>query len=103
MRLTAIDREVVEGMFLNLPGAFMPMRTRLDSPHRNGENWDQIFDQRNPQRGTTPINPGLVADNPSLRFMAQLHLAGRPRIGGRFRYNPGAGAPNGRVGGSWQR
>ncbi|MGH3885472.1 MAG: methyltransferase domain-containing protein [Pseudonocardiaceae bacterium] len=77
LRVTAIDSDVVEGAFLNLPGAFMPMRTRLDSPHRDGESWDQVFDQCNPQRGTTPVNPGLVADNRSLRFMAQLHLAGR--------------------------
>ncbi len=76
LRLSAIDPEVVEGTFLNLPGAFMPMRTRLDSPHRNGESWDQVFDHRNPQHGTTPVNPGLV-DNRSLRFMTQLHLAGR--------------------------
>lgn len=76
LRLTAIDRDVVEGSFLNLPGAFMPMRTRSDSPHRDGESWDQVFDQRNPQRGTSPVNPGLVADNASLRFMTQ-HLAGR--------------------------
>ncbi|MGH3702598.1 MAG: methyltransferase domain-containing protein [Pseudonocardiaceae bacterium] len=77
LRLTALDREVVEGSFLNLPGAFMPMRTRSASPHRDGESWNQVFDQRNPQRGTSPINPGLVADNSSLRFITQLHLAGR--------------------------
>jgi hypothetical protein len=34
----------------------MPMRTRLDSPHRDGENWDQALDQRNPPQGTTPVN-----------------------------------------------
>ncbi|MFN2495170.1 MAG: methyltransferase domain-containing protein [Pseudonocardiaceae bacterium] len=77
LRVTAIDRDVVEGSFLNLPGAFMPLRTRRDSPHRDGESWDQVLDQRNPQRGTTPVNPGLVADNRSLRFMSQLHLSGR--------------------------
>jgi hypothetical protein len=75
-RLTAVD-DTVEGSFLNLPGAFMPMRTRLDSSHRDGEIWSHVFDQRNPQRGTTLIDPGLIADNRSLRFMAQLHLAGR--------------------------
>jgi protein-L-isoaspartate(D-aspartate) O-methyltransferase len=78
LRLTALDRELVEGSFLNLPGAFMPMRARLDSPYHHGESWDQmVFDQCNPQRGTTPVNPGLVADHPALRFTAQLHLAGR--------------------------
>ncbi len=77
LRLAMADSDVVEGSFLNLPGAFMPMRTRLDSPHRDGENWDQVLDQRNPQQGTTPVNPGLVADNRSLQFMVQLHLAGR--------------------------
>lgn len=53
------------------------MRTRLDSPHRDGESWDQVLDQRNPQQGKTPVYPGVVADNRSLRFMTQLHLAGR--------------------------
>lgn len=48
----------------------MPLRTRLDSPHRDGETWDQVFDHRNPQRSTTAVSPGLVANNPSLRFMA---------------------------------
>jgi protein-L-isoaspartate(D-aspartate) O-methyltransferase len=100
LRLTAIDREVVEGAFLNLPGAFMPMRTRSDSPHRNGEKWDQVFDHRNPQRVTTPVNPGLVADNPSLRFMAQLHLAGR-RLRGFLRPLSGAELTGRCIDGSW--
>jgi protein-L-isoaspartate(D-aspartate) O-methyltransferase len=39
LQLTMTDSDVVEGSFLNLPGAFMPMRTRLDSPHRDGESW----------------------------------------------------------------
>ena len=77
LRLTKTDSDVVEGSFLNLPGAFMPMRTRLDSPHRDGENWDQVLDQRNPHQGTTPVNPARVAENRPPRFMAQLHLAGR--------------------------
>lgn len=55
----------------------MPLRTRRDSPHRDGESWDQALDQRNPQQGTTPVNPALVAQNRSLQFMTQLHLAGR--------------------------
>ncbi len=76
LRLSAID-EVAEGPFLNLPGTFMPLRTRLDSPHRSGEKWDQVFDHRNPQRTTTDVNPEWVGRNPSLRFMTQLHLAGQ--------------------------
>jgi hypothetical protein len=55
----------------------MPLRTRLDSPHRDGESWDVVLDQRNPQQGTTPLNPALVAQNRSLQFITQLHLAGR--------------------------
>jgi protein-L-isoaspartate(D-aspartate) O-methyltransferase len=100
LRLTAIDREVVEGAFLNLPGAFMPMRTQSDSLHRNGEKWDQVFDHRNPQRAMTPINPGLVVDNPSLRFMAQLHLAGR-RLRGFLRPLSGTELTGRCTDGSW--
>jgi protein-L-isoaspartate(D-aspartate) O-methyltransferase len=77
LRLTMTEPDVVEGSFLALPGAFMPMRTRLDSPHRDGESWDVVLDQRNPQQGTTPVNPALVAENRSLQFVTQLHLAGR--------------------------
>ncbi|MGH3800484.1 MAG: methyltransferase domain-containing protein, partial [Pseudonocardiaceae bacterium] len=77
LRLTRTERDLVEGAFLNLPGAFMPMRTRLDSPHRDGESWEQVLDQRNPHQATTPVNPALVAQNRSLQFMTQLHLAGR--------------------------
>ncbi len=100
LRLTAIDREVVEGAFLNLPGAFMPMRTHLDSPHRNGESWDQVFDHRNPQRTSTPVNPGVVADNPSLRFMTQLHLAGH-RLRGFLRPSSSAELSGRCTDGSW--
>ncbi|MGQ0776566.1 MAG: methyltransferase domain-containing protein [Pseudonocardiales bacterium] len=100
VRVTAIDSDVVEGAFLNLPGAFMPMRTRLDSPHRDGESWDQVFDQRNPQRGVTPVNPGLITDNRSLRFMAQLHLAGR-RLRGFLRSQGGAELSGYCTDGSW--
>jgi len=82
IRLTATtvdDDEVdtVEGPFLPLPGAFMPMRTRTDSPYRDGEHWDQIvFDLRNPQHTTTNVDPTLAADHPSLQFLVQLHLTG---------------------------
>lgn len=77
-RLTATGSDVVEGHFLSLPGAFMPMRTRLTSPYRDGESWDRVtLDQRNPQCGKTTRNPALLAENQHLRFLAQLHLAGR--------------------------
>jgi hypothetical protein len=36
LRLTATDHEVVEGSFLNLPGAFMPMRHRVIGVERLG-------------------------------------------------------------------
>jgi protein-L-isoaspartate(D-aspartate) O-methyltransferase len=80
IRLTAADTddevETVTGRFLTLPGAFMPMRTRTDSPYRNGEHWDQVvYDFRNPQRTVTKVAPALVADDTSLRFLIQLHLA----------------------------
>lgn len=77
LRLTMTGHSVVEGSFLGLPGAFMPLRTRLDSPHRDGENWDVLLDQRNPQQGTTPVHPALVAHTTSLRFLTQLQMAGR--------------------------
>jgi hypothetical protein len=91
---------MVEGSFLNLPGAFMPLRTRLDSPHRDGESWGQVLDQRNPQSGKTPVDPGLVADNRSLRFMAQLHLAGR-RLRGFLRSPIGPDLSGHCTDGSW--
>ena len=100
LRLTALDPDIVEGTFQDLPGAFMPMRTRVDSPHRDGESWDQVFDQRNPQRTTTPVDPGLIADNPSLRFMAQLHLAGR-RLRGFLRPLSGTELSGRSTDGSW--
>jgi protein-L-isoaspartate(D-aspartate) O-methyltransferase len=69
--------DTVEGRFLTLPGAFMPMRTHADSPYRDGEHWDRVvYDFRNPQHATTSTDPTLVAGNPSLRFLIQLHLAG---------------------------
>ena len=100
LRLTAVDSDVAQGVFLNLPGAFMPMRTRLDSPHRHGESWDQMLDQRNPQQGTTPLHPGLVADNRSLRVMVQLHLAGR-RLRGFLRALDGTELSGHCTDGSW--
>jgi protein-L-isoaspartate(D-aspartate) O-methyltransferase len=101
LRLAMAGSDVVEGSFLDLPGAFMPMRTQLDSPHRDGENWDQVLlDQRNPQQATTPENPGLVAGNRSLRFMAQLHLAGR-RLRGFLRPPKGTELSGHCTDGSW--
>jgi protein-L-isoaspartate O-methyltransferase len=78
LRLAATDDGRVHGPFLNLPGAFMPMRTRLDSPHRDGERWDQVIDKTNPQLGFTEVDPALlVSEDGSLRFVTQLHLAGQ--------------------------
>lgn len=74
--LTLVDDDVAEGRFLDLPGAFMPMRPRLDSPLRDGETWDQVLDECNPQRRTTPVDAAAVADCEPLRFLLQLHLAG---------------------------
>lgn len=71
---TAEDR--VEGAFLDLPGAFVPLRARLDSPHRDGENWDRPLDMINPQLGVTAVDPALLAD-PAVRLLAQLHLGGK--------------------------
>ncbi|MGH3695742.1 MAG: rRNA adenine N-6-methyltransferase family protein [Pseudonocardiaceae bacterium] len=81
IRLTATgtepEFETVQGRFLSLPGAFMPLRARTDHPHRDGEDWHNVvYDQRNPQRSTTDIDPATLADNRSLRFHTQLHLAG---------------------------
>lgn len=100
VRLTRVDDDVVQGLFLMLPGAFMPMRTRLDSPHRDGESWEQVLDKRNPQYGTTPVDPGSVADNRPLRFMTQLHLAGR-RLRGFLRALNGVELSGHSTDGSW--
>jgi protein-L-isoaspartate(D-aspartate) O-methyltransferase len=100
VRLVAVDDDVAEGRVLDLPGAFMPMRTRLDSPLRDGETWDQVLDQRNPQRRTTPVEAGLVADCDSLRFLLQLHLAGR-RVRGFLRSPGGTELSGHATDGSW--
>lgn len=71
---TADDR--VDGPFLDLPGAFMPLRARLDSPHRDGETWDHPLDTINPQLGVTAVDPALLTD-PAVRLLTQLHLGGR--------------------------
>ncbi|MGH8965037.1 MAG: methyltransferase domain-containing protein, partial [Actinomycetes bacterium] len=64
------------GAFLDMHGLFMPMRSRLDSPYRDGEDWGQVvFDRRNPQVTRTALDPAVLADS-SYRFMLQLHLAG---------------------------
>ncbi|MGH3565017.1 MAG: methyltransferase domain-containing protein [Pseudonocardia sp.] len=100
LRLTKTGDDVVEGSFLNLLAAFMPMRTRLDSPHRDGETWDQVLDKCNPQHATTPVDPGLMADNRSFQFTAQLHLAGR-RLCGFLRSFDGAEVSGYCTDGSW--
>jgi len=56
----------------------MPLRTHLDSPHRDGENWEVVLDQRNPQRTTTTVNPTLLAQN-SLPRNVPLSLSLRRR------------------------
>jgi protein-L-isoaspartate(D-aspartate) O-methyltransferase len=55
LRLTMTDSDIVEGSFLNLPGAFMPMRTRLGSPTataRAGSRCSSISVTRTRQRPT---------------------------------------------------
>lgn len=77
LRLTggAETGEVV-GPFLEMMAAFMPMRTRLDSRHRDGEDWSGVMiDMRNPQVGRTALDPAVRQDR-SFRFLLQLHLAG---------------------------
>ncbi len=54
----------------------MPMRTRLDSPHRDGENWERPLDKINPHRGLTATDPHSIASIRSIRFITQMHLAG---------------------------
>ncbi len=79
VRLTRTDEEdddVVEGSFLGVAGAFMPLRGALGSPHRDGEVWDRPLDMINPQRGLTVADPGLLAED-GLRLVVQLHLAGK--------------------------
>ena len=64
---TEIDAEVetVSGRFLDLPGAFMPMRTRADRALRDGEDWDSIvYDHINPHHGTTEIDPCAARRQP---------------------------------------
>lgn len=73
--LNLVDDEEVQGQFLDMAGAFMPMRTRVDNPHRDGEAWDQVLDKTNPQRGFTSVDPRVVGEH-SFRFLAQLHLSG---------------------------
>jgi protein-L-isoaspartate(D-aspartate) O-methyltransferase len=76
VRLVKTGEDVVEGPFLELPGAFMPMRARHDSPHRDGETWDQPLNQINPQYGLTATDPALLTD-PALRLLTQLHFGGK--------------------------
>lgn len=73
--LDRMDDGVVEGRFLAMDGAFMPMRTRIGSPHRDGEDWTQVLDKTNPHRGFTTVDPRLL-NEPGMRFLAQLHLSG---------------------------
>ena len=71
-----------------LPPTFANSTKNCD---RDGEDWDPVVhDHCNPQHTTTDLNPGLVADDQSLRFLTQLHLAGR-RLRGFCRRPPGTG------------
>lgn len=79
VRLTRSDNEdddVVEGPFLGVAGAFMPLRGVVGSPHRDGEVWDRPLDMINPQRGLTATDPALLAEE-GLRLVVQLHLGGK--------------------------
>lgn len=76
IRLTRTGDDVVSGHFLNLPGSFMPMRTRLDSPHRDGESWEKPLDKINPHHGLTATDPHSIASARSMRFITQMHLTG---------------------------
>jgi protein-L-isoaspartate O-methyltransferase len=71
--------DTVHGQFLALPGAFMPMRTRVERAYHDGHDWDQVvYDHRNPQQRTTDIDPALATAEPGLRLLIQLQLAGHP-------------------------
>lgn len=76
IRLIKTGDDIVSGKFLDIPGSFMPMRTRLDSPHRDGENWDTPLNKMNPHQGLTTTDPHAIASIRSLRFITQMHLAG---------------------------
>lgn len=77
VRLTrSDDDDVVEGPFLGVAGAFMPLRGAVDSPHRDGEVWDRPLDMINPQRGLTVTDPALLAEE-GLRLVVQLQLGGK--------------------------
>lgn len=76
IRLTASGDGTASGRFLDIPGAFMPMRTRLDSPHRDCEDWTVSLNKINPHQGSTAVDPHVVASDRSLRFIIQMHLAG---------------------------
>lgn len=77
VRLYKIDDAIVEGRCQNYDGAFMPMRREVIYPLRQGVSSPLVMDRRNPQRGTTSIDPRLIADSPrGLRFLIELQLAG---------------------------
>ena len=75
-RLGRTGDDQVEGAFLDLAGAFMPLRATIDSPHRDGERWDRPLDMINPQLDVTDVDPTWLADT-GLRLLVQLHLGGK--------------------------
>lgn len=73
---TRVDDDLIEGRFLDYSAAFMPLRSRLDNPHRDGEHLDGTVRLLNPHRTQTAIDPALVSEDHNFRFLLQLHLAG---------------------------
>ncbi len=76
VRLHKIDEDSVEGRCAPYDAAFMPMRREVNYPLRDGAAAPLVMDRRNPQRGTTPVDPRLIMNFRGLRFLVQLQLAG---------------------------
>lgn len=72
--LVKLDDGTVEGHCHDLDVAFMPMRTDVRYPLRNGPAAPVVLDRRNPQRALTQTNVALLTTSASLRFVAELQL-----------------------------